>query len=254
MEQTDTPQAQRQIKPPYYSVAKLDKTIELVSTRNYTDINTSTFLGYGFGTTDALLAVSTLRFLGLIDDNGKPTELMQKVRLKGDVRKKEFEGIVRSAYSKLFEVVDEPQNLPTDELYNEFVAQYNLSGRLANTAIPVFNRLLEYAGLKEEGAVQTRKRQPKKVGAKLPPSKRQVKSREESGDGKQYKGMSEIVVAGGRFIMHVPTSIKEQLLDNDDMNDDWRVMKKAIQEFADKYVKGMSEEGEEENGGEETIE
>ncbi|OGE79131.1 MAG: hypothetical protein A2751_05845 [Candidatus Doudnabacteria bacterium RIFCSPHIGHO2_01_FULL_46_14] len=229
----------RQMKPPYFSVAKLDKTIELISTRNYAEINQSIFTGYGFGDTDALLAVNALRFLGLIDEQGKPTELFQKVRLKGDVRKKEFEKIVRAAYHKLFSVVEAPQDLSPDDLNNEFIAQYGLSGRLVRTAIPVFNRLLEYAGLKEEGSVVSRIRQPRA----------EKKARTESSTKTPNvihnqphtpSGLFPIKIVDGKFTLLVPPDFQSDTNFDDELSAKYRQALKDLKAVAEDYLSKKS--------------
>src|SRR5581483_3570084 len=143
------------------SVAKLQEMLELISTRNIDEVSVSFFTDRGFSRIDGPLAVRALEFFGLIDDSGKPTALMAKLRLKGEPRKKAFEEIVRSAYKELFNTIDAPQDLPNEDLTNEFIAHYSISDRVAKSAIPVFIKLCEFAGLKPEGSVVSRKREPK---------------------------------------------------------------------------------------------
>ncbi len=146
---------------PYISITKLEDVINLVSNRNYSDFTTDIFKNRGFSKVDAFLAMNTLRFLNLITDDRKPTEQMKKIGLKGDSRKEAFKEVIQNAYKKLFDIVEKPQDLPFNELFNEIKTQYNLSGRIARQAVPVFLKMAEFAGLIEEGSVISRKRKSK---------------------------------------------------------------------------------------------
>ncbi len=172
----------KEITPPYLGIAKLEKVFDLVSSRNFDEVSINLFMKYGFGKIDAQFAVSTLRFLGVVDDEGRATESMATLRLSNEKRKPEFEKIFRQAYRKLFAIVSAPQELSSSELLDDFRSQYDLSLRVAKAAIPVFIKLAEYAGLKEEGSIVGRLRKPKtqpnnqtvknptaQTGQKLPP-------------------------------------------------------------------------------------
>ena len=58
------------LKVPYLSASKMDKLMELVSERSLSNIKTTYFKPYGFGHADAYLAINSLRFLGLINEDG----------------------------------------------------------------------------------------------------------------------------------------------------------------------------------------
>ncbi len=232
------PQKPRQITPPYFSVVKLVQTIELISTRNLTEVSVSFFTARGFSPNDALLAFNALKFLGLVNDAGQPTEAMAKLRIQGEARKAEFEKIVRTAYKKLFDSVDNPQNLPQVDLYNEFVAQYGLSKRIATTAIPFFYKLCEYAGLKPEGTVASRKRESKaKTGTPAAKTKAAAAvHKHEEHLPENLHGFSPTPVADGRLVLNLPATLKNRLLDDEQLNADWFTLKKALEAFADKAL------------------
>ncbi len=225
--------------PPYVSVVKLENMIDLLSRRNFTDISVSIFTNYGFSKVDALLSISALRFLGFINEDGHVTDAIAGLRLKGEVQKKEFEKIVREAYKKLFDVVDDPQNLSADELSNEFTLQYGISKRIVKTAKPVFLKLCEYAGLKAEGSIVRSKRTfntKKKVAVKekyagAPP---QILDQLNARVGRM--GFASIRVAEGRMVLNIPVELKERLLDEEALGEDWKILRTALRVFADKYI------------------
>lgn len=224
----------KKITPPYLSVSKIEETFRLIANRNFKTIDNSVFEGYGYGVADALLAVNMLRFLSLIDDEGNPTSLIEKVRLQGDARKKEFEEIVRKAYENLFEIVSAPQNLPIQELTNEFLTQYKLSMRIAKSAVPAFIKLCEYAGLKEEGSIVGRKRTPKA-------GENKDKNNVTGADKKTLKSKTFATSTG----THLYPVVKEKmtisvpedwylLSERDDtLNEKWRAVVKAAHLYAE---------------------
>ncbi len=220
------------------SVPGIEKVMNIASSRNLTEATIALFMGYEFRPADAGLAVSALKFLNVVDDNGKPTSDMEKLRLKGDAGKQAFEKILRTAYKKLFDAVDNPHQLPSDELHNEMVVQYKLTPRVARTAVPVFLKLCEYAGLKEEGSITSKKRQPKteKSGKKAVLPGAPARSAKELHDIAVTAGFSPIRVAEGRMVLNVPSKLKDKLLDDDKVSADWSVLRKALREFADKYI------------------
>src|SRR3989344_7908250 len=146
---------------PYISASKMDKIMELVSERSLNNVSHAYFESYNFGKADAYLAMNVLRFLGLIDDGDKATDLAKKFQLKGDARDKEVQVVIKSAYAKIFEITEKPYELSKDDLANEFIHNYNLTRRIAQSAVPAFLKLCEFSGLVEKGLVLTRKREVK---------------------------------------------------------------------------------------------
>ncbi len=152
---TTTETAAEKRTPPYISVARLNKMFDILSIKTPDTISNVLFISNGFSTVDALLAISSLKFLGLIDDDKKPTAAMSALRIKGEGRATEIKKIIEQAYKPLFENVEAPYSQTKEDLFNAFSANYpKLSDRVYNAAIPVFLRLAEYAGLKDEGSVR----------------------------------------------------------------------------------------------------
>lgn len=155
--------------PPYLSISKLNKVIEIFSTRNITEITSKELKGYGFGESDSYLAIAALKFLGLLDNEGNVNrELSKKLQLKGSPKLEALKDIVKKSYSLIFDRVPDPFSISNDELHNEFKIQYNLTPRLATTAIPAFLWLSELAELKEHSELikkgtKTRKQRETKI-------------------------------------------------------------------------------------------
>lgn len=218
--------------PPYLSVKKIAEMMELVSSRNYRDgISVDFFKSRRFGSADALLAVNTLKFLNLLTEDGKPTEFMTIMRIKGDDRKPEFEKVLRNGYKKLFETVDEPHLLSRDKLKNEFVAIYDVSDRVLASAIPAFYKFCEYAGLMEERPVPMRS-----VSLASQKSTERVRK---TGRGVYANKSTEsdpslIKVAIGKIEVTIPKTLMNAILnDSNDSLQVWVKVKSALKELED---------------------
>lgn len=233
----------KKVTPPYLSVRKIVELVDLVSSRNITEAITADFFkSRNFGTADSILAINTLRFLNLLNDDGAPTPGMEKMRIKGDERKPEFEKIVRSGYRKLFDSVD-PLQLTSDKLMTEFIAVYKISDRVAKSAIPAFNKLLEYSGLKEE---KTTPKRSASVGIPKPSASSQVKKINQpafKGATSVRVGFSAVPVADGRFEVYMMEDLKNKLLDNEKLGEVWGKVRSAIRELDEAYKQETKVEG-----------
>ena len=150
---------QKTDSPPYLSISSLEKILSILSSRKLGEINASYLSAQRFSKFDVGIAIVALKFLGLIDKDCKTTDLTKKLQLQGKPKEEALQTMIRNAYAKIFSVIESPQNLSNQELSNEFIAQYNLSPRLAKSAVPVFQWLCGEAGLIDKSAVpNSRKR------------------------------------------------------------------------------------------------
>jgi hypothetical protein len=234
------------LTPVYLSVPQLERLMTLAASRKLDNVSLKMFRDYGFNESDASLAVSCLKFLGLVDDANSATPAMDKLRLKGDLGKKEWETIVRTAYSKLFNSVEKPYELPQDELFNEFNVRYTdsiKSDRVARSAVIAFLKLCEYAGLREEGSIVVQRRAK---GERQAPRNKIATAQKQGGDLAR-KGRAPQEFAGGDFYMHpvvkgkmtitIPEDLHLRAATDDDLSDAWRVVLKAAHKFAEAYLK-----------------
>ena len=149
------------LTPPYLSMAKLSQIVNLISSRNFSELGPSDLGHYGFGESDAYAAVGALRFLGLIDGSNKVQESAKKLHLQGASRTEALAAITKSAYAELFDRVPNLLDLSTDDLHNELLITYGITPRIAKSALPAFLWLCEQGGLKEPSP-ESIKRTPQK--------------------------------------------------------------------------------------------
>lgn len=146
------------IKPPYLSTAKMQKLLDLLGSRNFSQISTNDLINRDFSKVEAFQALHTLRFLGLLDQEGRLIN-SQFLTLKGEARQNGLFEAIKRGYAKLFNRVTDPSMLPKEQLYNEFVAEYGLSARLTNSALPLFLWLCKEAGMRVSVDIVTRNRE-----------------------------------------------------------------------------------------------
>ncbi|HLD91783.1 MAG TPA: DUF5343 domain-containing protein [Patescibacteria group bacterium] len=148
----------KKVVPPYLSVAKLEKLFDLLSTRSLSRITSSDLVARGFSKQDSFLAIQTLKFLGLLSLDGKTTEKMRLFAMRGSEKTEKLQNILRESYKKIFETVPSAEKLTKDELYDELMANYGISQRLAKPAVLTFLWLCLKFGLETSEGIVSRPR------------------------------------------------------------------------------------------------
>ncbi len=88
--------------------------------------------------------VGALRFLGLIDDEGRPTDNSRLLKTKGATYTLALQDIVRSAYSGVFRTLRHDE-LTRDGIYNYFVTDGGLGSEMATKATRFLLKLCRLA-------------------------------------------------------------------------------------------------------------
>lgn len=148
----------KEYAPPYVAFSRLQEALKLLATRSFNQITANEFTSRNFSKTDAFQTITALKFLNLIHDDGSKTDNLTKLQLVGEDRGKGLQEIVKSAYTKLFTTTPEANKLSRQELYNEFIAVYDVSPRVAKTAVPAFIWLCKESGLDVSAKAEVRQR------------------------------------------------------------------------------------------------
>lgn len=136
----------KELKPPYVPSGWIDNFFELVRRMKLEKVDRHILNQYNVvDLGNSSKVVSALKFLGLIDDKSKINEEKVRIlRLEGDARKKEFQEIIKSAYSDLFNKID-LEHARNEDLKNYFIG-CGYSSNLANNSAKLF---LHFAKLGE---------------------------------------------------------------------------------------------------------
>lgn len=88
--------------------------------------------------------VGALRFLGLIDAEGRPTDSSRMLKTKGATYTLALQDIIRGTYSGLFRAL-RPSELTRDGIYNYFVTDGSLGAEMATKATRFLTKLCRLA-------------------------------------------------------------------------------------------------------------
>jgi len=130
--------------------------------------------------------VGALRYLGLIDEEGRPTEKSRLLKTKGAAFTSALKDIVRHAYRGLFQWLAERDSSP-DEIYNYFVTQEGLGVEMATKTTRFFVQLCHLAEI--DLGFDTRTRSGKATAAE----KGKVGRRPSDGDNSRTPGFPFIL-------------------------------------------------------------
>jgi len=88
--------------------------------------------------------VGALKFLGLIDDTGRPTQKSQPLKARGATYTLALQEVVRTAYKDLFTHLT-PEEASQEELYNYFITRMGIGREMAIKATRFFVALCRLA-------------------------------------------------------------------------------------------------------------
>ncbi|MFO8101028.1 MAG: DUF5343 domain-containing protein [Dehalococcoidia bacterium] len=88
--------------------------------------------------------IGALRFLGVIDDEGKPTEKSRLLKTKGQVFNNALQEIVKEAYRDVFEMMN-GNGCTHDDMFNYFVTKHDLGPEMAAKTTRFFLQLCQMA-------------------------------------------------------------------------------------------------------------
>jgi uncharacterized protein DUF5343 len=221
--------------PIYVGLPTLKKLIEILSTRNFSKITPNDLQQRGFAQSVSFQIISGLRFLDILDFEGNTTEKARILTMQGAGKQEKMEAWIREAYKKLFDTVPNAETLSKNELHDEFMAVYDVSSRLADTAAPAFLWLSSLAGLKvtEVIEVKTRASSPTKLYKK--PEAKKIDKQNSSPTvqpqyGRENNNYLDFNIAG--LILSVP---KQPKLEDAIAAGDLAPIRKAIIEFANTH-------------------
>lgn len=98
--------------------------------------------------------LAQLKFLGVIDEQGKPTKILPMLNMVGEEQKKAFREIAGEAYSELENEVKIEKAVP-DDLVNFFIRKYAFTRDKGINAARFYLYLLEKSGVQVSGELSS---------------------------------------------------------------------------------------------------
>lgn len=124
---------EKHLVPPYGPTGGMLQGLELMQRITPAKVNVNLLRANKVAPGNEYKVVGALRFLGLIDDDGRPTEKSRLLKTRGPSYKLALQEIVRTAYSGLFEQLD-LRNTSRDQVHNYFVTREGLGMEMAAKA------------------------------------------------------------------------------------------------------------------------
>ncbi|MBT3362940.1 MAG: DUF5343 domain-containing protein [Chloroflexi bacterium] len=180
--------AEKQVPPPYGPTGGMLAGIELMHRLSPAKVDARLLKNNSVAPGNEYKVVGALRYLGIIDEDGKPTTKSRLLKTRGPSYVLALQDIVKTAYTDIFDEIDIKQ-ASRDQIHNCFITELGLGIEMATKASRFFISLCQQANIqinpalvssKEPGAANRlkqdripRKRRTEKTspeGAPLDPS------------------------------------------------------------------------------------
>lgn len=192
---------EKRVTPPYASWAQVKSFLDTIKALNPKVINADYLKKNQMGGKDPSLLLATIKFLGLVDEQGNCTAKLDSIKVRGQEQyQKALQSIVREAYAEFFAAVDVEQ-ADGKLIFNQMRSVYGCSPRVATAAAPLFLSLCEEANI-------TTAKQPQKLAPKTIAPKKERAAKEE---GKQRVAPQQAVCSFN--ISVTPEMTEDQILD-----------------------------------------
>lgn len=131
--------------PPYGPAQGMIQGLDLLRRTEPALVDVDYLRNNGVAPGNEYKVVGALKFLGLIDGKGAPTEKARLIRVRGMAFTENLRKIIREAYGELHQQLDISKS--TDEVYNYFVLRARLKPEMARKATRFFVQLCQLADL-----------------------------------------------------------------------------------------------------------
>src|SRR3972149_2946940 len=123
--------------PPYGPTQGTIQALQLLQKQSPGRVDETFLRSEGIAPRNEYKVVGALRFLGLVDADGQPTERAHLLKTRGATFTLNLQEIVREAYSDLFREI-RPREATQEAVYNHFVAKGRLGGARDSKATRLF--------------------------------------------------------------------------------------------------------------------
>ncbi|MDO8674344.1 MAG: DUF5343 domain-containing protein [Dehalococcoidia bacterium] len=139
--------------PPYGPVKGMVEGLQLLQRLSPSLVDEALLRANKVAPNNEYKVVGALRFLDLIDDEGKPTEKSRLLKTRGATYMLNLQELVRQAYSDLFKQIALRQ-ATRDQIYNYFVTEARMGGEMAVKAMRFFIELCRLSGFETSAELQ----------------------------------------------------------------------------------------------------
>ncbi len=125
------------VRAPYGPAKGTIEAVRLLSRLSPTRLDEAFLRQHNIAPRNEYKVVGALRFLGLIDQDGRPTSLADRLKARGPTYSLNLQEVIRSAYGTLWQRLN-PQEASREEIYNYFVTHEGLGAEMASKAVRFF--------------------------------------------------------------------------------------------------------------------
>ncbi len=172
--------------------------------------------------------VGALRFLGLIDEDGKPTDGSRLLKTKGTTYTQALQEIVRKAYSGVFHGL-RSDGVNREGIYNYFVTEGGMGAEMANKATRFLIKLCRLAEIELAPELPRGGSRGKRRGKTQP--QHYIKSQADPG-GTDFDMQSPTQVVSAQFPMVLALTPEMASLSQEQLNELVRKMRIALEQSA----------------------
>ena len=230
-----TESSEKQAQPPYGSVKWYDDFFKLLERITIDKVDASFLKANKIASGNEYKLITGLKFLGLIDKDGKAKERMSGLRVVGEEFTKNLEKMVREAYSVLLKRITSLEKAEPQDVINCLITDYKMARSTATMGAKIFAFLAQKAEIPiSESLAKLRTPKLEVTRKRAKRKKREPKKTEVFGEKAEAEVMLKLEYED-RFIM---------FLRKGDRSTRERVAKIAKQ-FIDTYVEEEESETEE---------
>ncbi|MDP2728250.1 MAG: DUF5343 domain-containing protein [Dehalococcoidia bacterium] len=217
---------ERGTPPPYGPTQGTIQTLQLLQRQSPARVDETFLRSQGIAPRNEYKIVGALRFLGLIDEDGRPAERAHLLKTRGATFTLNLQEIVREAYSDLFREV-RSREATREAIYNYFVTKARLGGEMATKATRFFRSLCQWAGipLPEEP--------PARRGGRRGPSRATASSRTKAlGPAGKGRGQGQPLPVGEGLPLMLAITPETARLAEEELVELFRKIRRAAQQSA----------------------
>jgi len=136
----------KSVPPPYGPTEGMLQGIELMHRLSPTKVDAKLLKNNGVAPNNEYKVVGALKYLNIIDEDGRPTEKSRLLKTRGPSYLLALQDIVKTAYRDLFDQLD-MRNATKDQIHNYFVTDLSMGIEMAAKASRFFISLCQQADL-----------------------------------------------------------------------------------------------------------
>ena len=136
----------KSVPPPYGPTEGMLQGIELMHRLSPTKVDAKLLKNNGVAPNNEYKVVGALKYLNIIDEDGRPTEKSRLLKTRGPSYLLALQDIVKTAYRDLFDQLD-MRNATKDQIHNYFVTDLGMGIEMAAKASRFFISLCQQADL-----------------------------------------------------------------------------------------------------------